>query len=545
MILARVSGFLPSWQSLGLAIISAILLTLAFPDFEFWFLAWIGFIPLLLAVDRERGSFIRSFATGWLFGTCFFIGTCWWLTYSMIRYGGLPPIVAYALLLIICLIVGVFPAIFAGAVSILMKRFGRIAVLAVPFVWVATELLRHLIAGTSWNAIAYSQAFSGWGRSLASVGGIYLTSFAILTFQTAVVAVVLNAPQFSRRVTDVVAEGEAGMVGTRFQRVQLFAFLGIFCLGALFVLFLFGINSSASAHEESVPVASVVTIQPNVPMSGLNYDKWMGLRKRHVELAEKALRELADGGPKGVSKPTTVVFPESPMNFMYAEDKEFQSFIHDFASTHNVDVLFNSAEPNPIDGKYFNSAVLTDTQGREIAQYDKIYLVPFGEAVPAPFENVIPALVGSFSYGTKYEVMPFGEAKAGIVICYESAFGELSRQFVLRGADVLIEMTNDGYLGPTPVLRQHLANSVFRAVETHRPLLRTTNVGISGYITDQGEVRDATKSYSEDTRVWPVTKSDGEQTFYVKYGNWFAWLCGLVTVGILVYAFFRREQQAI
>jgi apolipoprotein N-acyltransferase len=90
-------------------------------------------------------------------------------------------------------------------------------------------------------------------------------------------------------------------------------------------------------------------------------------------------------------------------------------------------------------------------------------------------------------------------------------------------------MTNDGYLGPTPVLRQHLANAVFRAIETNRPVLRVTNVGITAYITERGEVLDATQAYTEDTRVWSVAKSDGSQTFYVQYGDWFAWLCVLVT----------------
>src|SRR5262249_9063092 len=150
--------------------------------------------------------------------------------------------------------------------------------------------------------------------------------------------------------------------------------------------------------------------QPNVPMSGLDYDAWMQLRKRHVELAEAALDKLKK--VLGDSGPTTVIFPESPMNFMYEDDPEFRAFVRDFNTKHNVALLFNSAEPDRENNKYFNSAVLTDTQGNEIAQYDKIHLVPFGEAVPGPLEGLVPALVGNFSYGSRYELMPFGEAKA-------------------------------------------------------------------------------------------------------------------------------------
>src|SRR5215470_10952700 len=163
MALARFSRFLPSWQSLLLAILSAFLLVLAFPDFEYWFIAWAGFVPLLLAIEREKSSPFRSFLMGWAFGTAFFIGTCWWLTYSMIRYGQLPPLLAYFLLFVICLIVGIFPGVFASLLSVLVKRFGSLAFLAAPFVWTATELFRYWISGNNWNAIAYSQSFSGWG----------------------------------------------------------------------------------------------------------------------------------------------------------------------------------------------------------------------------------------------------------------------------------------------------------------------------------------------------------------------------------------------
>jgi len=274
-------------------------------------------------------------------------------------------------------------------------------------------------------------------------------------------------------------------------------------------------------------------------MAGLTYPQWIQLRQKHVALAESALQKL----PVDNRQPITVIFPESPMNFMYDEDPEFQQFVSAFADKHNVNVLFNSAEPDPENKKYFNSAVLVNTQGKEIAQYDKIYLVPFGESVPAPLQSIVPAFVGSFSFGKKYELVPIGDAKAGVMICFESHFGQLSREFVRRGADVLVEMTNDGYLGPTPVLRQHLANAVFRAVETNRPVLRVTNVGITAYINERGEVLDATEPYTEATRVWSVSKSDGSQTFYVKYGDWFAWLCTIVTLGLLAFGLMRKRPS--
>ena len=91
------------------------------------------------------------------------------------------------------------------------------------------------------------------------------------------------------------------------------------------------------------------------------------------------------------------------------------------------------------------------------------------------------------------------------------------------------------------MLRQHLANAVFRAVETNRPVLRVTNVGITAYINEKGAVLDAAVPYQEDTRIWSVSKSDGSQTVYVRYGDWFAWLCTIVTMGLMIFGFVMRK----
>src|SRR5207344_2426211 len=116
-------------------------------------------VPLIWAVEREKASATRSFVVGWVFGTIFFFGTCWWLTFAPITYAGFPWPLAYLLMLVVALAVGLFPALFAGIFSVLLRRFGSIAILAAPFIWVSTEFLRYWITGNNWNAIGYSQAF--------------------------------------------------------------------------------------------------------------------------------------------------------------------------------------------------------------------------------------------------------------------------------------------------------------------------------------------------------------------------------------------------
>jgi len=520
MFLARLSGRSPDRISLLLALASAGALILAFPNFEWWWMAWFGLVPLMWAVEREKASAIRSFLVGWLFGTTFFFGTCWWLTYAPIHYASIPWPLAYLLILIATAGAGLFPAMFAGLLSFLLRRFGPRAFLAAPFVWVFTEFLRYWVTGNNWNAVGYSQAFAL--NSPASIGGVYL-----VTGQVILLNVLVNGairPRLAR----------SGTIVAYYTAI-------ILSVAAVFG-FSISINLLSIRKVGKDWKSEVVAIQPNVPMTGLDYYQWGQLRKSQFAAAEAEVKKLREANNE---LPVTVILPESPMNFMYNDDREFQAFVRDFTTRNNVSLIFNSAEPDATNGKYFNSAMMIGADGRVVAQYDKIYLLPFGEAVPVPFESILPAFVGNFSYGREYDILPVGDAKAGVMICFESHFGQLSRQYVRDGADILIEMTNDGYLGPTPVLRQHLANAVFRAVETNRPVLRVTNVGITAYINERGQVLDPLPSYSEGTRVWSVSKSEGSQTFYVRYGDWFAWLCTIVTVGSLILSFRRKREVAV
>jgi apolipoprotein N-acyltransferase len=552
--------WLPSWKNALLALLAAGLLILAFPDFEWWWTAWFALVPLMWAVERDRESTVRSFLLGWLFGTAFFFGTCWWLTYAPIHYAAVPWPIAYFLILIACLGAGVFPGIFAAILSILLRRFGSWAFLAAPFVWVFSEFLRYWVTGNNWNAVGYSQ-FNGSLAKWASTGGVLAVSFGFVFRNLVSIGLVLVVIDIMRVVRQRARDGwQAKEVGAP-EELPMFRpindgsddDLNPFLVGGLLAVFvLFAWLTTPNYDPQYRRETNIVAVQPNVPMSGLDQSKLGKLRQQQIENAEAALRSIEEERqryssevPAGQPRPTLVILPESPMNFMYNDDREFQQFIGEFARRNNVSVLFNSAEPDSTNGKYFNSAVMVGPDGKKLDQYDKLYLLPFGEAVPRPLEAIVPAFVGNFSYGREYDLLPVGDAKAGVMICFESHFGQLSREYVRNGADVIIEMTNDGYLGPTPVLRQHLANAVFRAVETNRPVLRVTNVGITTYITENGTVLDPLPVYQEGTRVWSVSKSDGSQKFYVKYGDWFAWLCSLVTFGLVMFGLLRKDGREV
>jgi apolipoprotein N-acyltransferase len=111
-----------------------------------------------------------------------------------------------------------------------------------------------------------------------------------------------------------------------------------------------------------------------------------------------------------------------------------------------------------------------------------------------------------------------------------------------RGADLLINISNDGYLGPTAVMRQHLANTVFRAVENGRPLMRVTNTGLTARIDAQGKIEDVTGAFQPDVRVWNYLPSRAD-TFYTRHGDLFVHICAAITGMLFIVALISSRRS--
>jgi apolipoprotein N-acyltransferase len=143
---------------------------------------------------------------------------------------------------------------------------------------------------------------------------------------------------------------------------------------------------------------------------------------------------------------------------------------------------------------------------------------------------LITAIVGDFTPGANYTLFQVGELKAGVFICVESAYPSIARAFTQAGADVLINVSNDGYLGRTAVMRQHLANAVFRAVENGRPVVRVTNSGITAFIDERGDVSGETEAFQEATRSWSIERYESETTLYTRHGDLFVLVITVMSV---------------
>jgi len=515
--LTSVRAGVPSLRETALSASSAFLCVLAFPNIDLWWLAWIGLAPLIFVIARTNKAF-TAFVLGWLWGTIFFYGTCWWLTYPMIHYGHVPTVLAYVLLVLPIIFVAAFPGLACAFLSRVITRFGAAGVFLAPLIWVAFEWLRYPTTGQIWNALGYSQAFHPFFIHPAKWGGVYAVSFLIVTVNAAIAFAVIR-----RTIGGAVASA-----------VILF----------LVMVALLGPNMIASRQLERPvlgPALLIVAVQPNVPMEGLDDKAMQQLLKRHLELS---LQGLSTSSPQ-LNVQRLVIWPESPMNFVYSRDPQLQQVVTSLAQTNHTAVLLNSLEPAPKGGGH-NSALLINEEGRIAAQYDKIRLMPFGEYVPLPRwlpgSGSVRSIVGEFTPGNSHTLMPLGAFRAGVFICIEASHPEIARTFTNTGAEVLINISNDGYLGTTPVMRQHLANAIFRAVENDRDLIRVTNSGISAFIGADGSVHDATNGFQEAVRIWTVS-SRGGATFYSRRGDLFVYACALIALGVISATFMRTGSQ--
>jgi apolipoprotein N-acyltransferase len=519
-----ITSSLPSPAEASLVTGSALLTILSFPNFDLWFLAWISLVPLLIVVARAA-SLRKALAAGWLWGAVFFYGTCWWLTYPMIHFAGISAWLAYPLLLLPVILAAVFPALFAGILARIIERFGNFALILAAPIWVSTELLRYAVTGQLWNALGYSQAFHPWMIQTARWGGVYAISFALLLFSSAMALLLIRRDLRSILLSTMIIAAIISCMTLAVVRAA---------------------NVRAQQDEGRTVAGHAVAVQPNVPMDGSESQAEMdALLQRHLALSVEGLRDT----PDDVGNLVLIIWPESPMNFTYSRDPKLQQTIATFVRNHSgrspVYVLLNSLEPAKGGGAQ-NSAILVNEKGEMSARYDKIRLMPFGEYVPLPHwlpgASSVRGLVGEFTPGSSYTLMPLGALRAGVFICIEAAHPAIPRMFAREGADVLINISNDGYLGPTAVMRQHLSNAIFRAVENDRPLVRVTNAGLTAMIGPDGSVLEQTEGFQQAVRSWWIIKPGvSYSTFYSRHGDWFVYGCALMSLGFISASFTRRR----
>ena len=188
----------------------------------------------------------------------------------------------------------------------------------------------------------------------------------------------------------------------------------------------------------------------------------------------------------------------------------------------------------------FNSAALVSPRGEWVGRYDKVHLVPFGEYLPFPqlfaFAGGLTKEVGEFQHGVSHAPLDAGGERLAIFICYESIFPDEVRQGPLQGAQVLVNISNDGWYGDSGAWKQHLQQTEMRAIENDRWLLAATNTGMTASVDPYGRIVAATPRKVRTALAAPYALRSGT-TFYTRHGDWFAFLCAIISVGALVARF--------
>lgn len=500
-----------------LALASSALLVLAFPDHEQFYLAWLALGPLCYALAGEI-SVKRAFLLGQLFGTGFFYGSCYWITYSMIHYGGLHPVIAYTVAFIPVLISALFPAAFAAILTALVKRYGQGALLAAPVVWTAVEYLRLPFTGIGWNSLGYSQAFQPALIWPARYGGVFLVS-ALAVAPGAALALAL---------------------ATRSRRAIVIAIVTLLLPAAIYL-----IGRSHNQTAKSSATVDVVSVQACAPVGEVERAELTRSLQLQIDLTRQGVAEVRKSGL--TTHPLIVAWPEAPYNFDYDTNEELRRDLGDFARQLQIYLLLNADTEVTPEGVDYNSVIVIGPTGERIGQYDKIHLLPFGEYVPlrdyVPFIDRVPALAGDYNAGTKYSVIKIEGNTFGTFICFESAFPDVTREMARAGATFFINIADDAWFGPTPIGRQHLAHVVMRSAETGIPIMRVTNTGISAYIAADGRVSDTTQLFQPAMRRWQASSEPVPLTFYARFGDLFA-IAGLIaTVLALAWARIKRDAK--
>jgi apolipoprotein N-acyltransferase len=267
-----------------------------------------------------------------------------------------------------------------------------------------------------------------------------------------------------------------------------------------------------------------VLVQPNIDPE----IQWTSLLQ---EQTERQLSLLSNALPAPL-----VIWPELPAPLYFYSDPDFHHAAQEIAVRHGYFLFGTVAYTRARDA--LNSAVLLGPDGGEIGRYDKIDLVPFGEFVPPVFGfvNRITQEAGGFVPGDTIKVLAAGEDRLGVFICYEAAFPDLVRQFTRQGANVLVNLSNDGYFGHSEAREQHLLIARMRAVENRRFLIRSTNDGLTAIIDPSGRIIQSIPPYRQ--LAAPIRYGVvNETTFYARHGDWFAWGCLLAGVACAFLSF--------
>jgi len=471
-------------------------------------LAWFAFVPLFWALNRAE-SFRRAVSYGWLMGLAAHLAGFHWLIYTISVFGGFPYPASVAIFLIFAALQGLQMAIFAALVRI--AGFGPLQIFP-ALLWVPLEFLFPLLF--PWH-VANSQVAFPWFIQSADLVGPYGASFIVMWFNAAVYHAAF-APK-RQRPGSLLPVAYAAL--------------------AVIVSIVYGYQrlESVGAEMAGARKLGVASVQANIDVDL----KWNpALIKQNLE-KHMSLTATLDGVP-------LVIWPESAVEVWVPEGIQVLPMeLTPPLKAARANFIFGArsyrGKPGTADFKAYNTAFFTDAKGRVLGRYHKQVLLAFGEYLP--FQKILARLPAmpfaeGFTPGEGPRVFTLARGiRVAPLICYEDLMPGVVRDFVSETrASLLINLTNDAWYGRSLGPWQHLWLAQWRAIETRRSLVRVTNTGVTSLINAKGELVQSLPMFSGAVMNNEVDILTGE-TYYVLYGDWFAWGMTILTAAILLFNF--------
>jgi apolipoprotein N-acyltransferase len=511
-----------------MSILSGILQVVIFPSPSFYFLCWIALAPLIISVLRARdqdavqllaeggssylapASLRQGFLLGYVSGIVWYLGSCYWIYHAMHVYGGLNAFVSVLMLVLFALYLALYHGLFGVLLAISARKrqgYSLRALVLVPFLWVSVELARTYITGFPWDLLGTAQVNNVPLARIATFTGVYGLSFEIALVNAAFAAAALVARR--QRATMLVAAVCATVGLQVWQLVPM---------------------------QAPPPDHYATLVQENLPMNDVRWDE----QKEKDVLLDL---EKFSVTPKNATaeNPGVIVWPESPAPF-FVTDYHFRGTMVQIARETNSYVIAGSlgienTGREDVEPDLYNSAVLITPDGKWAARYDKNHLVPFGEYIPfqslLSFAKSLTHEVGTFKAGRERKLLDVGKHHIGTFICYESIFPDEVREFADNGANLLVNISDDGWYGNSGAPGQHLNMARMRAIENERWLLRSTNTGITASIDPFGRVVISAPRNVRAYMQAPFAYIT-EKTFYTEYGDWFPICCVIISLLALI-----------
>lgn len=528
-------------------IVSAAILSVSFSTFNLPFLAWAGLIPLFFILDKTSGR--EAFILSWVCGCLFFLLSMYWLIH--VSLGGWIILSLYQ-----GLYFGIF-GIFSSCVvehTSCVKKHDRIPFwrqgrrytqyLIIPSAWAILEYLRsHIGGGIGWNLLAYSQYENLHLIQIADITGAYGVSFLIVLVNFTLFSGIKTAIRYRRRRKTFLASSELSF-RQETKATPFFQILTVFLIIIFVTVYGKKRLEKLAGHSGTAEVISVSVIQGNIEQ----LHKWDKAYKGHILAAYRKLTLEA-----AKDKPDIIIWPETSLPGFPDEEPGLMNYVRLLARKADRPLLVGAPTKAVNNGRCrsdYNSTLLFSRQGDLIRQHNKLHLVLFGEFIPLSrylpcLYRVLP-LTGNFIPGSKYTIfrLKAPSLSFGTLICFEDIFPGLVRRFAAKGADFLVNMTNDAWFGKTCAVYQHASNSVFRAIENRRPFIRSANTGLSCFIDRLGNIKPA-KPFKQGYETFSVFVYPGSGlTFYTRFGDIFILLCFVAAAVFLIdYTYLRKYNN--